>query len=350
MNNKYSICLVDMSYILYRNIFSISAGKKPGEYNSGDVIRCTIQTLNKLPRDWGVSFDKCIMIYDRWHPDYQGYIRTNMLKGAYKDSRGDIEEAKGKADPLSTYMTKEKYEKMKADPDISQDDLEKAYEKLYFNEVKYDAKWNMVKGLKNFGVPCLGVAGYEFDDLAYIAAMMMYDENAKPSVIVTKDSDLQYCLTPKMDYFKLPTRGSEPEIITYNQMYSTIPAELRGKISLYKYKAILDSAGEGHNGMRKTRKDRVNLTEMVLHVLNDDYSDFEDPDLFKLQLSTFDVGKFPGIEEAKRTVRDLFPTAGKLGSLQEFHDFCDKYQVEGISDRYFTEFISRFDQKMYTER
>ena len=353
IGNKYLYAICDCSIVLSISAFAVSAGKKPGEYTSADVIRLTIQTLRKLSRDWGVTHDKCVMIFDKWKPEYGGYYRTHLLKGAYKDDRGDIEGEKGKANPLDTYMTREKYEALKQDPDISQEDLEKAYEKLYFNEVKYDSKWTMVRELKRFGVPFLGVAGMEYDDIAYIASNILYDSSpgAKPSIFVTKDSDLLSCTTPMMDYFKIPTKGSEPKILTYDEIYKDMmPEALKGKISLYAYRSFVEALGDGHNGMRRTRKDRADQVETILKILDNDYSNVLDPELFKLQFSSFDVTKFPEFEEARRLVTDLFGTSGKLGSLTEFHDFCDKYKITGISDRYFTEFISTFDSKLYCER
>ena len=353
IGNKYLYAICDCSLVLSRSAFAVSAGKKPGEYTSADVIRLTIQTLRKLSRDWGVTHDKCLMIFDKWKPEYGGYYRTHLLKGAYKDDRGDIEGEKGKANPLDTYMTREKYEALKQDPDISQEDLEKAYEKLYFNEVKYDSKWTMVRELKRFGVPFLGVVGMEYDDIAYIASNILYDSSpgAKPSIFVTKDSDLLSCTTPMMDYFKIPTKGSEPKILTYDEIYrDMMPEALKGKISLYAYRSFVEALGDGHNGMRRTRKDRADQVETILKILDNDYSNVSDPELFKLQFSSFDVTKFPEFEEARRLVTDLFGTSGKLGSLTEFHDFCDKYKITGISDKYFTEFISTFDSKLYSER
>jgi NADPH-dependent 7-cyano-7-deazaguanine reductase QueF-like protein len=84
--------------------------------------------------------------------------------------------------------------------------------------------------------------------------------------------------------------------------------------------------------------------------MDGDYSNLSDPELFKLQFNSFDVTKFPEFEETKRLITDLFGTSGRLGSLSEFHEFCDKYKITGISDRYFTDFISTFDSKLYCER
>ena len=137
-------------------------------------------------------------------------------------------------------------EEMKKDPTKTEEEINKAIDEAYINKVKLEAKKGLMYELDKFGIPCVGVSGWEFDDLAWLASCMLYSEGGKKSIIITKDSDLQYSLSPTMDYFRIPTGGSEPEIITYDQMYEKIPHSLRGRISLYQYKSFLDSLGEGH--------------------------------------------------------------------------------------------------------
>ena len=341
IETRYKYALIDMSYILYRNAFAASSGKGVGEYGTPDIIRITIQTINKCARDYGITADKYIFLYDKWDRVLGGYYRTYVLKGLYKDDR------------KKNYVSEEDVENMKKDPTTDPKALEEAEKKLYFNKVCKDAKWTMVRELKNFGLPSLGVEGWEFDDLAWLSACLLYDDSGapvKPSVIITKDSDLMYSLTPQMEYFKIPTGGSSPKIITYDEMYQTIPADLQGKVSLYDYRALHESLGDGHNNMRGTKKNGVNTEDAIRHIIMGDYSDVEDLEGFKTRMSTFNLGNFPRFEEAKRVVLDLFSTVGRLGTLAEFRSFCEKYGIEKISDRYFTEFISRFDPKLFSER
>lgn len=335
--NRYKYAILDLSYIMMRNLFSVSRGKGVGEYTSGDLIKTIIWTINKMARDFGITADKCIMVYDKWSKEYQGYYRTYLLKGFYKSTR--------------EYMTPELLEKMKQDPSVTPEEIHEAELKCYQNQVKYEAKWGMVRDLKNLGVPCLGLDGYEYDDLAYLAACMLYGEDGgKKSVIVTKDSDLQYSLTPQMDYFKIPTSGSQPKIITYDEMYSTIPKSLTDRgVSLYMYKAFMDSLGMGHNDMTKTKKNYVDPEEAILRLLDGDYSVVDDIEVFNKQMESFDISKFPKLDEAKSIISKQFGTVGKLGGLDDFHNFCEKYKISGISDKYYSEFIGRFDQKLFTE-
>lgn len=58
IGNRFLYSIVDFSYVLTRNLFAVARGKKIGEFNAGDVMRMTIQTINKLARDYGISADK----------------------------------------------------------------------------------------------------------------------------------------------------------------------------------------------------------------------------------------------------------------------------------------------------
>jgi hypothetical protein len=353
-NNKFKYAIIDLSMLLYRNSWVVSKDKEPGQYTAGEIIQMTIWSLNKFARDYGINADKFVFAVDKWNPEWNGYYTTYLLGGAYKDSRGDIESAKGKADPLSTYMTREKFEELKKDPSITPDILKEAEKKLFFNETKQKAKFALMYELGNFGVPSIYLPGYEADNLMYLASMLLYDPDpaSKPSVLITKDSDVSYCTSPKMLQFKMPVGKSQPEFITYEKMYSEMPDDIKDLgLSLYQYKSFLDSLGaEGHNGMRRTAKDRVNPVEAIKRIMKGDFSDLNDVDLFKRQMETFSIEKYPRFEEARRQITDILPNAGKLGTLEDFHKFCDKYGITKISDRYYVEFISRFDPTLYNER
>ena len=348
--NKYGIGFVDSSYIIQRNLAAISRGKKPGEYTAADVIRSTIQTINKINRDYKstAGCDKFVLLADKWDPEYLGYWRTQLLKGAYKDTRGDGTDTEGK--PI--YYDMRYYESIKDSPSLTEQEKEEVKEKAYKNEVRSKAKRVIQGELRNFGIPTIGILGWEADDLAYLATGLLYtdDPSVKPNLIITKDTDQQFSISPKVDYFKIPGGKQEPKVITYDEMYATIPDFLKGRISLYNYHAYFESLGDSHNDMRSPRKPGTDVDTTILHILDGDYSDLEDIELFKRNISSFNIGNFPRFEEARRAILDLVPTAGRLGTLGEFHEFCDKHGITGISDKYFTEFISRFDPKLFSER
>ena len=353
IGNKYKYALIDMSYVLSRNIYGVSVSRGPKNYTEGDVIKLTIQTLSKITKDYDISADKFIFIYDKWDKNLGGYYRSSLIKelgGDYKGSRVFINDQ---------YVVdlKNKYtEEFRNRTDVTNEEIEAAKKeiesaenKAYENKIKTNSKYIMINELGNFGVPCLGLDGWEYDDLAWLSACLLFsDSDPKPSVIITKDSDLTYSLTPKMDYFKIPTGGSTPKIITYNEMYSQIPQDLIEKgMTLYNYKSYLDSLGTGHNDMSKTMKPRKNVDQVILNILNGNYDDLTDKDMFLKQMSTFDLRKFPRLDEAKNMIWHQFNSVGKLGSIQDFKNLCNKYKIEGISDTYYNNFITRFDQTLY---
>ena len=346
--NKYGYGFVDSSYICNRNTFSISAHKKPGEYTAGEIVRCTIQTLNKICRDYkDVTVDKFVLLADKWDYSLGGYYRTHILGGKYKDTRGDGVDKDGR--PI--YINMKYWESVKDDPGISDKDKDTIYSKAYLNEVKREAKKIIETELSSFGVPCIWVPGWEADDLAYLCSGLLYTEDpgVKPNVLITKDSDQYYSLSPRMDLFKIPTAKSEPKIVTYNEMCQTIPDFLKGRISLYDYHAYKESLGDSHNDVRSVKKPGISVDAAIDRILNGDISVLTDPEQFKINLSTFDIARFPGFDEAKRLVLEVLPKAGRLGSVAEFRTFCMKNKVSGIDDRYFSEFISRFDPRLFSE-
>lgn len=337
MENNYQYVVLDFSYILTRNMYAISKGKGVGEYNEGELMRACLWTINKLARDFGLTSSKVVAIYDKWDKSYGGYYTTYLLGGKYKDTR--------------VYMDDKLFEEIKNDPSKTKEEIEKAELELYQNKVKYKAKWGMIAAFKNIGIPCLGVDAWEADNLAYLTSCLLYGKHDKKSVLVTKDSDWKYFLSPSTVYFKIPTGGSKPEIITYDQMYYSIPENLREKgLSLYQYKMFLDSLEGGHNDMRPTKKPYLKVDEVIERVMEGDFSGVDDIELFQRQCSTFDISKYPRLGEAQRIITDLFPTAGRLGGIEEFHSICDKYGIKGVSDKYYLEFINRFDERLYCER
>lgn len=337
MRTNYAFAVVDLSYLLQRNLFACSRGRRIGEFTAGDVVKMTIQTLNKIPRDYGFDISKYILVADKWAADYDGYYRHQILGGLYKTSR--------------SWMTSERLKELEDNPETTEEEILKAKLDLYINEVKIEAKDILRTELKSFGAPCIWQEGWEFDDCAYLFACLWYNSSdPRKSVIITKDSDLQYSINPKVDYFRLPAAKSQPEIITYDQMYYKIPENLRKLgVSLYDYKSYLESLGLGHNDMRRTLKFGADFSKAVEEIIAGDFSSVEDPETFRIQYSTFDIFKFPGLSEIWGKLTEDIYKIGHLGTIEEFHAFCDTHNIKGITDKYYSSFISRFDQKLFSE-
>lgn len=336
--NKYKYALIDFSYILSRNTFAVSAGKKRGEYTESDLIKSVIQTLAKLGKDYGICADKTILIGDKWSKDFGGYYRTYLVK--------DFTEYKGDR----VYWDDKKVEDFIAEGTHTEEEIEKVKDEAYMNSVKYKAKYAIINDLGYFGIPSILVEGWEADDLSWASTGFLYNPEDKPSILVTKDSDWKYNLSPKMDYFSLPKKGSNPEIITYDQMYLTIPDEIKAKgVSLYDYHCMTDALGFGHNMLGVSKKTGTDSTQAILKILGGDYSDVENLDMYKTQMSTFDVSKFPRFNEVRDIVVNKYGTIGHIGTSSEFMEFCKKYNISGISEQYYNNFISRLDSSMYKD-
>lgn len=338
--NFYKYAFVDLSYVLSRNTFSLKSMKPnrsvPMGYTAGDIVRLTIQTINKCCRDYNITADKYIFLRDTWDKTLGGYYRTSLLpKNEYKGTR--------------KYMTRYEFEKLKADPSVTPEDLKKAEEDLYKNETMSQAKKILTTELGNFGIPTLSVEAWECDDLSYLAgALLMNDPDPKKSVVITKDSDIQYNITPKMDYFRIPTGGSAPQVIMYDQMWNNMPLECRNLgMSLYDYHAIWESIGQGHNDMVSTKKDSADVLDTIIKCYKGDLSNIADPELYLKHMETFKIDKFPRLQEAIDLINNTLPVVGRLGNLEEFKNFCARIEVSEISDKYFTEFINRFDPTLY---
>ena len=307
--------------------------------NPGDVCRMTIQTVSKMYKDWGCPGDKPIFIWDEWNRDLgQGYYRTFLIRDfvAYKGSR--------------KFVTQKMIDEMKLDPNITEEEIAKAEHELASSKCKQEAKKIMKEEFKKIGIPCFSMRGWEADDIMSMSSFMLLD-TGKPNCIVTKDSDLSYSLSPNTCQFLVPTRGKDPEFVYYDNMYYKIPQELRDRgMTLYMYHAFCDSLGiTGHNDNLKTIKKGVDGTKAILKIMDGDMSDVDNIPAFEAQMRSFDLSNFPYLDEVQRMIIDDFPKIGHIGSLSEFHAFCVKNGISGISDNYYTSFTDHLEQKLYSD-
>lgn len=338
--NQFRYGFLDLSWILSRNSYAIAARNET--YTAQDIVRMTIQTISKFSKDLGLSVDKIFLVKDTWDSSLKGYIRTAMLReaGAPVEYKGD-----------RRYMTAELLREIKSDPNSTKEDIEKAEKEYYFNETKNKAKWILVNDLGKLGLTTLSVPGFEFDDWGVIASHLLYDSD-KPSVIISRDSDLIYSTSPKCFLWQPPLSSKPQKLITYDEAYNEyLPDRFKNRLGLYQYFALSNSTGVvGHNNMSRTLalgKDVDDAIEKA--VFGGDFSDFDNPELFMKQYKSFDVWSFPRVEEVKRIITDCIGSIGHLGSIEEFHNFCMKNGIDGISDRYYSEFISHFDPKLFSE-
>lgn len=338
--NKFSVGYVDLSWVLAKSAYAIFA-REEDKFNAASVVKMTFQSLAKWMR-LGLSVDKLVFFRDTWDSTLKGYIRTSMLReaGAAVDYKGD-----------RRYMTEWLLEEIRSNPESTEEDIKKAEKEYKFNTVKNAAKNILINELGNFGVSTISVPGWEFDDLATLASFLLYDAE-KPSVIVSKDSDLLYSTSPKCPVWQPPMSNRAEKLVTYDEAYNELlPNSLKGKLSLYQYFAMSNATGAiGHNNVSRTLKQGLNVDDALLKVINNnDFSDFDQPDVFMKQYQSFDIWNFPRIDEAKRLILECVPKIGKLSNVDDFRKFCEKYEIYGISDKYYSDFINKFDPKLFCD-
>ena len=343
--NNFELAFCDSSFILTRNLWVGTKDVPTEELSAAPILRLIIQTLRKIQRDYEIRPEKFVMIADKWDSTVGGYyvncLTNDIVKklgiGGYKSSR--------------KFVNAKVLEEMRSDPNVTPEQLAEAEREYAVNQVKFQVKKIMREEFPKIGIPWVEFSGYEFDQICTLAAFERYGKTELPDLIITKDTDLLYSLTPGCKFFSLPTRGSEPKIVTYEEMYYQIPEELRNKgMSLYQYNAYLNAFGKGHNDLARTLKKGYDPTQSILDVASGNYECIE-PDrleLFQAQLKSYDLSIYPKLEEVKKCIIEDFPRIGEIPSTSTFREFCQKYDINGISDRYFSDFVSVFDQKLFT--
>ena len=337
ISNKYQFALVDYSWLASRSAFIVSMGKEAGQWNYSDIIRLCIQSIAKLTNQMGITFDKCIMVHDLWSAEYNGYYRHYLLDGEYKDSR--------------VYLDELEVEKMREDPTKTPEEIQKATNEAFFNRMRQAAKQAVRNELTIF--PSIGVYGAEADDIFNIFSTIYNpsgDPSIKKSVIISKDSDLIKCVSPSTDFYKYGKSSEPPHVWTYEEALETIPDNLKGKISLYWYHSLVEALGAGHNDVKSPRKKNSNISKVLEDiVLRGDYSQIEDMERFKKSMSSYELDKFPMYQEIVDTISSKLMVCGYIPTLTEFRNFCIKHNLEGISDRYYSQLASKLDRSLYCE-
>lgn len=329
--NEHRYLFVDGSFMLKRHNFMeskdwINSDRDDSKYTAANVARRFMYSVNKLGQEVG-GVDKIFILWDMWDGG-NGYYTTQILKGKYKDSR--------------KFETKEDAEK----PDLTEEEKREILDNAKRNEMQIESKRFIINHLGDYGMPSIRYGGYEADNLVWVYSSMLAFSD-KTSVFSSSDGDWKFNGTsPSTHVYKVGMRGGKSEMFKYDQMVTEIPEDLRGKVSLYDWKAYWDSLDGSHNDMRKTRRDRVDTASIIENiVLRNDYSGIEDLELFKSQYSTFRVDQFPGFQR----IIDEFPEKMKSGtfkSLSEFREFSDKSGL-GISDSWYTKFTDRLDPMLY---
>lgn len=334
MNNTFIRGYVDLSWILNRNMNAIKYNQE--SCTAGDIVRTTFQTLSKFVREFNLSVDKLIFFNDTYLDDYPGYIRTKMLSSIGGDYKGD-----------RVHMTEEIMLSIVQDPNTTFEEKRQARKEFIFQSAMREAKEILKNELCKFGFPTVSYPGFEFDDLCYIAARSFLNED-KPSVIISKDSDLLYSATPNCYVWQPPLKNTNPKLWSYQDVCDSMPKKFQGVLKPYQYFSLINAMGYGHNNCKKLYPKGLSSSLIVSDILErQDYSRLSSKEEFEKQLESFKVFDFPGIEEVKKLMNiDYLNSIGSIGGVSDFQAFCKGHGF-WISEKYYTETVGKFDQKLF---
>jgi hypothetical protein len=341
LTNNYKYLFCDATYIMRKNlaILQMRYDKEGADYDVGTAAKMIFWNAKKLIRDYE-SADCIVMCHDVWGDG--GYIAGKVI-ASYQDrlrKEGRLSEIP------EGYKADRKYYTEK---DIT-DDMDDETKKMILsdakrNKVKRELKNLMMNEFWKYGIINIGVPGYESDYLGYIFGAMTLNED-KRCGIVSRDSDWSFSSNPNVDLVKLPQKsGGDYEVVTYDKMIKSLDGPLPTGMSLYQYMGYRDALFGSHNNMTRTVYPGLDQYSTIVKVYNKDYSCIENFELFKVQLSTFDVDKYPKIQEVASMYYQI-PTMGKLSNVSEFREFANKYKID-ITDKYYKDFIDRLDPSLY---
>lgn len=338
--NEYKYLFCDATYMMRKNlaVLQMQYDKEGTDYDVGTAAKMIFWNAKKLIRDYR-SADCIVMCHDVWGDGgyIAGAVISNYQERLKREGRSD-EAPEG-------YKSDRKYY---TENDITEDMDEETKKSILSdakrNKVKRELKNLMMNEFWKFGIINIGVRGYEADYLGYIFASLAFNEDKK-SAIVSRDMDWMASSSPMVDFLKLPVGKAEFEVLTYNDALSQLAGPLPTGMSLYQYMGYRDSLFGSHNHLTRTVRQGVKEYETILKVYNKDFSDIENYELFNVQLSTFNVDQYPRLNEVIDLYKNI-PTMGKLGSVEEFREFANKYKID-ISDKYYKDFTDRLDPMLY---
>lgn len=339
---KYKYMFIDAQILLTTGVFALMHDAPGGKVRQSDLLRMFLLSTFKLLRE--CPCERPFLVWDS-SPYHKNEILRRLLgKDDYKGDRGyktesDIDQLKS-----TIAQTEAKIEELrKEDPIINDAQISELEEQIKkWNEeinkidvqisnfqMRSATKYFIIDKLQNFGLTSIIKKGWECDDICTILSDYC-DANGYSAVVVSKDSDYDFMLNRHVDKYnhlcrKVATKDiPNPKLTTFNDVSKEwwwVFRDFPDK-KLYEVKALMDSVWGSHNALHKTVKAEYCKPGVFLKdALDAGEEAFEDYNLFKVQLETFDFTKYPDYEFISQCL-PWYSKRGKLGTQDEFVKFC----------------------------
>jgi hypothetical protein len=289
---------------------------------SDTLVKSFFQSIVKFVRDTA-SCRKIVLLFDRW-PYHKDQIVEEYKGSRFYATQEDLEAIDRKTEPL-------KYAEME--------------EELRRNKIKQDAKYFIISNFEQIGMKVYSRKGYEADDYAMLIAKYLENDNER-SAVVSIDSDWDYFVNKNVDHIK--PNGT---VIRYDDMIKnelTPNTNPDWNLSLYHYKAYVDSIYGSHNDLNGTLNDGVtdSIKDLITQIKSGDFHNFKDKNLVIAQLKSFDVDHYPEIDKVHQSLWYM-DKGGSIMSSSEFANFTIMNAL-GIRLDYYDKFVTMLDKTLYS--
>lgn len=348
MANKYKYMFIDAQICLVTGMYAVMHQFKDRRINEQTLLKMFIQSMFKLTRE--VKCDRPYLLWDSAPYHKQTILKEALGKEDYKGDRGyktadEVTILKEKLGPLQVQLKNaEEHPELYSEDELAalKENLTKEITKIERSiddievqihnfQVRGAVKRKIIDTLGDFGYTSIIMGGYEADDIAQL--LVDYCTERKEKVLlVSKDSDWDYMLTPYADkydhYTKNAAVAKDPSLKW--KTYESVKKELWWTErdfpgwKLSEIKRYQDSLYGSHNALKaclhpEWKKAGVFLKEVIDH-LDEACSDKA---LFEAQMKTSDFTLYPKYEFMKKCL----PWYSKKGHLKSVDEFV-KYAKE----------------------
>lgn len=221
-------------------------------------------------------------------------------------------------------------------------------QELEYENIKENTKQLIKKEFQKIGMISLSYLGWEADDLGLLCANILKNDK-KPSFICSKDSDWRYLINPNVEIMRYHRSDME----SYEKVRKEVSGDF-GDISLYEYKAIVDSLRGSHNNYQDCRKEKQLEPKRFVEALHSGnievMEEYCDTDIFLPQYNSFFIEKYPDFKQVYEEVVSKLcnRNIGSIYPKEDFRLFSNSVGLN-ISESYYEKYCNLIDEGSYGE-